>query len=67
MMFELYASGTYSLKELQRAVTDAGLRTRPSKRCPAGREIPMYTIGVILGNRYYLGRVTFKDVEPRTA
>jgi site-specific DNA recombinase len=63
MMFELYASGTYSLKELQRVVTDAGLRTRPSKRCPAGREIPMYTIGVILRNRYYLGRVAFKGVE----
>ncbi len=63
MMFELYASGTYSLKELQRAVTDAGLRTRPSKRCPAGREIPMYTVGTILRNRYYLGRVTFKGIE----
>ncbi|WP_460540398.1 recombinase family protein [Glycomyces halotolerans] len=63
MMFELYASGTYSLKELQREVTDAGLRTRPSKRCPAGREIPMYTVGTILRNRYYLGRVTFKGVE----
>ncbi|GAB3999375.1 hypothetical protein GCM10029992_27980 [Glycomyces albus] len=63
MTFELYASGTYSLKELQRTVTDAGLRTRPSKRCPAGREIPMYTVGTILQNRYYLGRVTFKGVE----
>ncbi|QSB06094.1 recombinase family protein [Natronoglycomyces albus] len=63
IMFELYASGTYSLKKLQRAVTDAGLRTRPSKRCPAGREVPMYTVGTILRNRYYFGRVTFKGVE----
>jgi site-specific DNA recombinase len=63
MMFELYASGTYSLKELQRTVTDAGLRTRPSKRCPAGREIPMYTVGTILQNRYYLGRVAYKGAE----
>ncbi len=63
MMFELYASGTYSFREAQRVVTEAGLRTRPSKRCPAGREVPMYTVGSILRNRYYLGRVTFKGVE----
>lgn len=63
MMFELYASGTYSLREVQRAVTDAGFRTRPSKRCPAGREIPMYTVGTILQNRYYLGRVAYKGAE----
>ena len=63
MMFELYATGRYSFRELQWAVTEAGLRTRPTENCPAGRELPMYTLGNILRNRYYLGRLTYKGVE----
>ncbi len=63
MMFELYATGTHSYRDLQRIVTEAGLRTRPTKSLPAGREITIYSIGRLLRDRYYLGRIVFKGKE----
>lgn len=63
LMFELYATGTHSYRDLQRIVTEAGLRTRSTKKLPAGREITLYVIGRILRDRYYLGRIVFKGKE----
>ncbi|SDL79496.1 Site-specific DNA recombinase [Glycomyces sambucus] len=63
MMFELYATGRYGFKDLQRAVTEAGLRTRPRKDVPSGRPVTIETIGRLLRDRRYLGRVVFKGKE----
>ncbi|MGH3241155.1 MAG: recombinase family protein, partial [Spirillospora sp.] len=63
MAFELYATGTYGFHDLIDALTDAGLRTRPTKKHPAGQPISIARIGAILRNRYYLGYVTHGGVE----
>jgi site-specific DNA recombinase len=63
MAFELYATGTYSFPALAEALTDAGLRTRPTKRYPAGTPISLNTIGKMLRDRYYLGYVNHKGTE----
>ncbi len=62
-MFKLYATGRYGFKDLQRAVTEAGLRTRPRKDVPNGRPVTIETIGRLLRDRRYLGRVVFKGRE----
>jgi DNA invertase Pin-like site-specific DNA recombinase len=59
-MFKLYATGRYGFKDLQRAVTEAGLRTRPRKDVPNGRPVTIETIGRLLRDRRYLGRVVFQ-------
>lgn len=63
MAFELYATGAYGFHDLIKALTDAGLRTKPNKRYPAGTPISLLTIGKLLRDRYYLGYVTHKGVE----
>src|SRR3569833_2166223 len=63
MAFELYATGTYGFHDLIKALTDAGLRTKPNKRYPAGTPISLHTIGKLLRDRYYLGYVNRKGVE----
>jgi site-specific DNA recombinase len=65
MAFELYATGTYGFHDLIAALTDAGLRTKPNKRSPAGKPISIAKLGVMLRSRYYLGYVTYKGVEYR--
>ena len=55
MAFELYATGTYGFHSLIAALTDAGLRTRPTKRFPAGTPISLNSLGNLLRDRYYLG------------
>jgi site-specific DNA recombinase len=61
--FELFATGTYSEKDLADALTDAGLRMMPTKRHPAGARISVHKVGQMLRDRYYLGYVTHKGVE----
>ena len=63
MLFELYATGKHSYKDLQKAVTIAGLRTRSTKRYPAGTTLSINKIGRILRDRYYLGYVNHKGTE----
>lgn len=63
LAFELYATGTYGYHALRDALTDAGLRTRPSKRHPAGNEISIHKLGTMLRDRFYLGYVRHKDTE----
>jgi site-specific DNA recombinase len=62
MAFELYATGTYSFPELRDALTDAGLRTRGTRRY-GPRPVSIHTIGNLLRDRYYLGYVTHDGVE----
>jgi hypothetical protein len=62
MAFELYATGAYGFHALIQALTDAGLRTRPTRRYPA-RPISINSLGTMLRNRYYLGYVTHDGQE----
>ncbi len=62
-MFELYATGQYSLADIREIVTEQGLRTRPTKKRPAGTPIAVGTIGKILTDRYYLGYVRHNGIE----
>jgi site-specific DNA recombinase len=61
--FREYATGKYSENKLQEWVTEAGLRTRPTKANPAGRPISRNALGDLLANRYYLGFVVHKGEE----
>jgi hypothetical protein len=61
MAFTLYATGRYTFESLRETLTDAGLRTRPSKRFPAGTLLSIHRLGDLLRDRYYLGYVTDHD------
>ena len=63
MAFELYATGTYSFRLLLETLTDAGLRSRPSKHHPNGNPISTHKLGQLLRDRFYLGFVRIKDQE----
>lgn len=63
MLFELYATGKHGFHTLREAVTQAGLRTKPTKKNPAGCPISIAKIGTVLRDRYYLGFVTYKTNE----
>lgn len=63
MAFELYATGRYGFHDLIGALTNAGLRTRPTRRFPAGTPISINAIGILLRNRYYIGYVSYQDHE----
>ncbi|MGH3661467.1 MAG: recombinase family protein [Micromonosporaceae bacterium] len=63
MLFELYATGKHSFKTLREAVTQAGLRTRPTKQRPAGSPVSIHKIGDLLQDRYYLGYVSHNGQE----
>ncbi len=65
MAFELYATGTYGFHALIEALTDAGLRTKPTRRYPTGTPISINSIGNLLRDRYYLGYVTYRGQEYR--
>jgi hypothetical protein len=62
MAFELYATGKYGFVTLHTALTDAGLRTRPTRKRPA-QPISIHKLGQILRDRYYLGLVTHNGQE----
>jgi hypothetical protein len=62
MAFELYATGKYGFKSLQAALTEAGLRTRPTRK-RAAKPISMNALGLILRDKYYLGIVTYDGQE----
>ncbi|MGH3566362.1 MAG: recombinase family protein [Pseudonocardia sp.] len=62
MAFELYATGNYGFHDLRDALTDAGLRTKPTRRY-SPRPISLHSLGNLLRDRYYLGHVTYDGVE----
>jgi site-specific DNA recombinase len=63
MLFERYATGQHSFKELREIATAAGLKTRPTRKHPAGTPVSIHKIGQILTDPYYLGTVTFNGIE----
>ena len=63
LAFELYATGTYTLRTLREALTDAGFRARETKRSPAGTELSVHKLGTMLRDRFYIGFVSHKGSE----
>lgn len=62
LAFELYATGKYNFRTLRDALTEAGLRTKPTKRWTA-RPVSVHKIGELLRDRYYLGFITYNGEE----
>jgi site-specific DNA recombinase len=60
---QLYATGRHSYADIRAIVTEQGLRTRPTKKHPAGTPLSVNSIGKILSDRYYCGYVTHKNIE----
>jgi site-specific DNA recombinase len=60
---QLYATGRYSFADIRALVTEQGLRTRPTKKYPAGTPISIGAIGKILSDRYYCGYITHNNIE----
>ncbi|URM93997.1 recombinase family protein [Actinomadura madurae] len=62
LAFELYATGDWTLADLNEELYDRGLRTRPTPRRPA-RQVSESRLSQMLRDRYYLGYVTYEDEE----
>jgi len=62
LAFELYASGEYTLADLSDELYDRGLRTRQTPKRPS-KQVSINTLSLLLRDRYYLGRITYKDEE----
>jgi site-specific DNA recombinase len=54
LVFELYASGTYSIRSLAIAMTERGLRSR------SGSKLSKASIEIMLGNPFYCGLIHIK-------
>jgi len=61
--FRLFATGQYTLSSLRDALAVAGLRSRPSKRHPAGSPISVTQVTKMLSDRTYLGYVVWCGEE----
>lgn len=61
--FELYATGDYSIEQLQITMADLGLKSRPTRRYPTPRPISIAALHRLLANPYYTGIVTFKGEQ----
>jgi site-specific DNA recombinase len=62
LAFELYATGKYTLADLDEELYDRGLRTRPSPQRPAKR-VSINKLSLMLRDRYYIGYVTHQSEE----
>lgn len=62
LMFELYATGEYSIPQLTAVMQDQGLEARPTGRHLTPRPITRDTIERVLGDPYYAGWI-FYDGE----
>jgi site-specific DNA recombinase len=60
--FAAYASGAYTIDTLLAALTERGLRTRPTPRKPA-RPVSRAQLAAMLQNPYYVGVVRYAGVE----
>lgn len=58
--WELYATGDYSIEELEAAMADLGLRCRPTGRWPVERPVSANTLHKMLRDPYYIGYVVWK-------
>ena len=61
-MFEAYRSGEWTVTTLTEGLADRGLKTRPTKRCPA-KPLVRAQVANLLANRYYIGIVSFDGVD----
>jgi site-specific DNA recombinase len=61
-VFDVYATGEYPLTRLLDELAERGLRLPPTKTRPE-RAVNRSSLGRMLRNRYYIGKVTFKGVE----
>jgi len=59
--FTEYATGGWTLRTLQQALTDKGFRTRKTTKC-AAKPISINGLYNLLGNPYYLGVVPYRGV-----
>jgi DNA invertase Pin-like site-specific DNA recombinase len=62
LAFELYATGKHTFASLHAALTEAGLRTRPTPKRSA-RPVSKNMLCRILRDRYYLGVITYDGKE----
>jgi DNA invertase Pin-like site-specific DNA recombinase len=62
-IFEAYASGNWSMREIADELNRRGLRKRGTRGGLAGIPIPVSYVEVILKNPYYTGVVVFDGVE----
>lgn len=60
--FKLYATGNYSLAEIQKIMAKKGLRNNFSKKRPYP-EFCKSSIASLLQNRFYIGVVRYRNVE----
>ena len=59
-IFELYATGEYTLNDLAEAAEDLGLRARPVGRWKAERPLTTNSIHRVLGDPYYAGHTVYQ-------
>ncbi len=62
--FKLYATGNYSLLELQEVLTKMGLRSRPNTKHPS-KPISKSNLANILQNKFYTGIVVWDGMETK--
>lgn len=60
--FEAYATGEWSLRDIQCELADRGLRTPSTPRMPA-RPLTVSNVAKLLANPYYIGLVTWEGVQ----
>ncbi|QIS18919.1 recombinase family protein [Nocardia terpenica] len=58
--WELYATGDYTIDDLETAMADLGLTCSPTPRWPGGRSVSATTLHRMLSDPYYTGYVTWK-------
>ena len=61
-IFETYATGEWTVRDLTEEVNARGLRTLPHGKKPT-RPLHYSSVANILSNRYYIGIVTFRGIE----
>lgn len=62
LIFEQYANGRFSMREVADKVNDAGYRTRSTKKSPKGGRFGKAYVAEILRNRFYTGKIVY-DVK----
>lgn len=61
MMFELYATGEYSIEALTDAMREQGLAARPTGKYRAERPLSGNSVRRVLGDPYYAGWIYYDD------
>lgn len=63
LAFELYSTGEWSIGQLVDELDERGLRSNPRHRKTVPRPLGKSQVQRMLRNRYYIGKVTYKDQE----